>query len=154
MLVHRWVATTKPVLAPSVCWAEGSQREASGQLIARNVYWVPLVKNFPAIDSALVVKEKVYVFQMTIAETRGFAATGFRNDFWNIVKDKPIFKGVSLVVVYIYPTGTDFSPSDLNHIDEVGTVEVHEVDMESIDSVTESMNKLLRHIAVGKHPWT
>lgn len=51
-----------------VSWSEAKTWEADmASLREPNAYWVPNVSNFPSIDSAIVLNNTLYAFQMRIS---------------------------------------------------------------------------------------
>jgi hypothetical protein len=107
-----------------------------------SVYWVPALSNVPSIDSAIVHSNTLYAFQMRTSSDVKFNATKFR-EFEAAVRSKATFSGLDrrAVVYFVRPAGTGGWAGP----DDTPTVEFrsHEVDPDSIDSLTESLRRLL-----------
>jgi hypothetical protein len=105
-IIHRWFATTLPSGIKKICWSTGTGDEGVAQLVERDVYWVPSICNFPAIDSAVVIGDTIHALQITIRDDHPFTVHTFKTKF--VDKVKATFKNLRSVVVYlVVPKGTE-----------------------------------------------
>jgi hypothetical protein len=108
------------------------------QLDAEGLYWVPSTQNFPLVDSALVHKNKLYVFQMTTKESKDeYNANTLRGGFASRVKGMVAFS--ETVVYFVVPRGTNFrcpqATPDVKFL-------THEIDTTDLTTVETSVRSL------------
>ena len=66
-IIHKYF-TGKKCRGISVCFAAGSSIIEDVKMFKEtNMYWIPGIKNFPVIDSAVVIDNVLHAFQMTVS---------------------------------------------------------------------------------------
>jgi hypothetical protein len=121
------------------------------QLSKPNVYWVPSVSNFANMDSALVLNNTLFAFQMTIQASHEFDETSFESSLVKPVKEvfqnqlggKGITQVVVILIVPIPENEVTLPKSGSHSIIEFLT---HQVIPDSIDTISCSMYKLLEKL--------
>ena len=147
-IIHKWVMDNRPSpMVQDICVSTGNKQEGLAQLTDLNVYWIPSVSNYPAIDSAFVVNKTLFCFQMTISENKkmGELVTNFRA---MVLKDfRPKFPNLSAAVVYVVvPKGTSIKcPSDNDSNGVCVKYRTHAVGM-TVDGLDAAMQALFEQI--------
>jgi hypothetical protein len=155
-LVHQWFERSQGDLGITVLWTEGTAQQSVGLFVDHDVYWIPSIVNFPNIDSAIVLGDILYVFQMTIMVDHPFDMDTFEAEFVVPVVPRVSRVGVPVDSVFLFivvPRGTffrlDLFRNRLNrmHFDIAGRrigfeCGLHYVDMERVDRVSNSMETL------------
>ena len=139
--VHAWFTREKPDPVTSVCWSEGTAEDGINALVSKNVYWIPGVTNFPNIDSAVVVGNKLYALQMTCKRgKKPFDPETFFKNFVQVVQRTFNKKLLTTVHVFLLvPIGVQ---ADLGCKHRRLTSTVHPVDTTSTTSFDETMKNL------------
>jgi hypothetical protein len=80
-VIHRWFdgATRSPI--EKICWSSGSGDDGVAEFVESNVYWIPSISNFPAIDSAVVIGDTLHALQITIRDDHPFCMATFKRKF-------------------------------------------------------------------------
>jgi hypothetical protein len=153
-IIHQWFLkdskradSNSPI--QEVCISTGSKLEGMCQLSKPNRYWVPSVSNFANIDSALVLNNTLFAFQMTVQASHEFDETSFESSLVKPVKEafqnQLGGKGITQVVVVFVMTvpENEFTvPKSVSHF------LTHQVIPDSIDTISCSMYKLLEKLLV------
>jgi hypothetical protein len=153
-IVHQWFLkdskradSNSPI--QEVCFSTGTKVEGVCQLSKPNMYWVPSVSNFENIDSALVLNNTLFAFQITIQNSHEFEQTTFQSSFVKPVKKK--FqnqlggKGITQVVVVFVVTVPENSFTVPESITKFKSL-IHQVITDNIDTVSCSMGKLVEKL--------
>jgi hypothetical protein len=89
----------------------------------------------------VIDKGTLYVFQMTIQDTKQYNATSLEIEFASVVRQKVAFDRT--VVCFVIPKGTNFKlPARQFKTDPVYRAD--EIDMTNLDSIDESLVQLFR----------
>jgi hypothetical protein len=129
----------------------------------RKQYWIPPFSNFRNVDSAVVINDTLYAFQVTVSKNHTFDASTFFHDFLGTMK---AFNITSLHVCVI-TTQRHFairpyqnlakgsvplnlnSADDLRHFISVSRDSwMQFVDMQNLENFRQSMNGLLKEIRI------
>jgi hypothetical protein len=111
------------------------------------VYWIPSVSDYHGIDSALMVNDTLFCFQMTISENKNMEelVTNFRA---KVLPDfQPKFPNLTGAVVYVVvPKGTSIKcPPDDDSNGVCVRFKTHEVGV-TVDGLKTAMQALFEQI--------
>jgi hypothetical protein len=137
-VVHRRVQDMAGSLKIGYCQSVGTGDEGLEQLNAEDLYWVPSTQNFPLVESALVHNRKLFVFQMTIMESKDkYCAKTLQEGFVSKVRKKLAF--VETVVFFVVPRGRMFRlPTDTPDVKFL----THEIDTTDLTTIEMSLKGL------------
>jgi hypothetical protein len=111
-MVHGWFESKKPAPMASACRSVGNAAQGVAMLTQPNMYWVPSTCNFPAIDSAIIIGETLYTFQMTVADTHSFEWDKFTTSFlYSVTLQFPNID--SVILYYVVPSDSQFDVSKI-----------------------------------------
>jgi hypothetical protein len=153
-IVHQWFLkdskradSNSPI--QEVCFSTGKTDEGVCQLSKPNMYWVPSVSNFENIDSALVLNNTLFAFQVTIQHSHKFKQTTFQSSFVKPVKkafqNQLGGKGITqvvLVFVVTVPENRFTVPESITKFKSI----THQVITDNMDTVSYSMGELLEKL--------
>jgi hypothetical protein len=151
-LIHQWVlkdSKRKDSKSPikKFYFSTGTAVEGVCQLSKPNMYWVPSVSNFANIDSALVLNNTLFAFQITIKASHKFKPKTFKSSFVKPVKEafqnQLGGKGITQVVVVFVVTVPENEFTVPKSITKFLT---HQVITDTIETVSCSMCKLLEKL--------
>jgi hypothetical protein len=153
-IVHQWFLkyskradSNHPI--QEVCFSTGNTDECVCQLSKPNMYWVPSVSNFPTIDSALVLNNTLFAFQITIQFSHGFDEKKFESSFVKPVKktfqNQLGGKGITQVVVVFVVTVPENGFTVSKSITKFKSL-THQVITDNMDTVSCSMGELLEKL--------
>jgi hypothetical protein len=155
-IIHQWFLndskhadSNSPI--QEVCISTGTTVEGMCQLSKPNMYWVPSVSNFANMDSALVLNNTLFAFQIAVKPSHEFDETSFESSFVKPVKEafqnQLGGKGITQVVVVfvmIIPENEFTLPKSVSH--SIVEFLAHQVIPDSIDTISCSMYKLLEKL--------
>jgi hypothetical protein len=158
-IVHQWFLkdskradSNSPI--QEVCFSTGSKVEGVRQLSKPNMYWVPSTSNFANIDSALVLNNTLFAFQMTIKHYHEFNETSFESSFVKPVKeafqnqlDGSGITQVVVVFVVTIPENRFMVPESITKFKSL----THQVITDNMDTVSCSMGELLEKLLKDMH---
>jgi hypothetical protein len=153
-IVHQWFLkyskgadSNRPI--QEVCFSTGSKAEGVRQLSKPYMYWVPSTSNFPTIDSALVLNNTLFAFQITIQVSHGFDEKKFESSFVKPVKNtfqnQLGGKGITQVVVVFVVTVPENGFTVSDSITKFKSL-THQVITDNMDTVSCSMGELLEKL--------
>ncbi len=140
--IHKWFDEEKPTPIKDVCWSTGTTIDGLRQFRASNEYWIPSVSNFPNIDSAVVVNDKLYALQITCTKSKKqkFDAKHFLdNVVYTVRASFPTLKE-NVNIIFLVPGDSVVSLPPRNH-DNI-TYSLQHVDMTSERLFNQSMRLL------------
>jgi hypothetical protein len=155
-IVHQWVRIESKCadsISPikEVCFPTGTAVEGVCQLSKPNMYWVPSVTNFAGIDSALVIGNLLFAFQMAVHSSHNFDVATFERSFVKPVKEAfqnqlggKGLTGVVVIFVVPIPENEFTMPKSKDH--SITKFLTHQVITNSFDTVSHSMHQLLQKL--------
>jgi hypothetical protein len=155
-IIHQWFLndskradSSSPI--QEVCFSTGTTVEGMCQLSIPNMYWVPSVSNFANIDSALVLNNTLFAFQMTVQASHEFDETSFESSLVKPVKEafqnQLGGKGITqVVVVFIVPIPENELTLPKSSSHSIVEFLAHQVIPDSIDTISCSMYNLLEKL--------
>jgi hypothetical protein len=144
-VIHQWILIRKPHPVTTACrFAEGT-KEVPQMLTERNLYWIPVVSNFPNIDSALVHEDTLYAFQFSVGGGHTFNESTFRRGFVDVVRSNRAFQNVELSVVVCFVTNTQAFKAPSSSFPS----RTFCVDMTSVQTMAAAIEGMMSDIAGG-----
>lgn len=144
-IIHQWILLRKPHPVQKACWFAEGAKEVPQMLAESKLYWIPVVSNFPNIDSALVYDDTLYAFQFSVGGGHEFNDTTFRRGFVDVVRSNRAFQNVELAVVVCFVTSVQVFKAPSTSF----PTRTFCVDMTSVQTMATAIECMMSEIAGG-----